>query len=182
MHVLARCRAGLVVAGCISLMLPSQLGAQLPQLRKQHATRNDSSIEAVRDVRLAPHETLRGVVYSAEGHLMAGKAVVLAQSDQELQQTTTDKEGRFAFRGLRGGLYWLTVDRSSQVFRVWTEVAAPPHALTEVVLVSGGVVRRGQHPFGELFVCNPIVLGLIIAAAIAIPVAVHNSAERRPAS
>ncbi len=182
MYVLARCRAGLVAAGCISLILPSQLGAQLPEFRKQHATGNDPSHEAVRDVRLGPLATLRGLVYSAEGHLMPAKVVVLAQGDQELRQTTTDKEGRFAFSGLRGGLYWLSVDRSSQVFRVWTEAAAPPHSLGEVVLVSGGQVRRGQHPFGELFVCNPLVLGLIIAAAIAIPVAVHNSGERRPAS
>jgi hypothetical protein len=34
---------------------------------------------------------------------------------------------------------------------------------------------RGQGPLSELLTYDPVLVGIIIAAAIAIPVAVHNS-------
>jgi hypothetical protein len=42
-----------------------------------------------------------------------------------------------------------------------------------VLVVADSAVARGQRPIGEIL-CNPVLIGLLIAAAIAIPIAVHN--------
>jgi len=43
----------------------------------------------------------------------------------------------------------------------------------------GGNLMHGQQPFSAIFT-NPLFIGLVIAAAIAIPIAVHNSQSDRP--
>jgi hypothetical protein len=125
---------------------------------------------------------LQGVVFDVHARPLAGQSVLLMYNNRELARTASDQDGRFAFAGLRGGVYGLSVDGVSYVYRVWTATAAPPNAQAQVALVKGGLIQRGQRPFGELFVCDPVVLGVVLAAAIAIPVVIHNSRSDRPAS
>jgi hypothetical protein len=44
------------------------------------------------------------------------------------------------------------------------------------MMVSSPQLVRGQQPISAVF-SNPLLIGLIIAAAIAIPVAIHNSQD-----
>jgi hypothetical protein len=70
----------------------------------------------------------------------------------------------------------LAAGGSVHLCRCWAAGTAPPAAQGEVLLVPIGLVERGQRPIGEIL-ANPILIGLIIAAAIALPIAVHNSKD-----
>jgi hypothetical protein len=129
----------------------------------------------VSDVRLDENGSLKGIVIGPYGQSMPRQAVVLSLANRELARTASDKSGRFELPGLRGGVYQLSVGDSHHVYRVWQANAAPPISAAEVTLLAPGTVQRGQRPIGELFIFNPLVLGVIIAAAIAIPIAVNNS-------
>jgi hypothetical protein len=43
-------------------------------------------------------------------------------------------------------------------------------------MVAGEGVERGQRPFSDLL-SGPLLIGLLIAAAVAIPIAIHNSQD-----
>lgn len=171
-----------MAAAVSGLVLPYPLWAEPPGLHGSATTRATAPAAPVRDVALGPGGTLRGTVYNTEGQRQSHQSVILTCGARPLARATSDDQGEFTFRGLRGGVYGLSVSGASQVYRVWTAQAAPPKAIPQVALVTGGLVQRGQRPFYELFVCDPVVLGVILAAAIAIPVAVNNSRSHRPAS
>lgn len=183
MNTFKWCRTIIVTVACIGVVFPFSVRAQ--ELKSNSRSRGSGAAQetrAVRDVTLGTGGTLRGTVFDAQAHRVARRSVVLTYHGKELARTETNDEGRFGFRGLRGGVYGLSLDGVSSVYRVWTAAAAPPHSISEVALVTGEMVQRGQRPFAELFVSDPIVMGVILAAAIAIPVAVHNSRSDRPAS
>jgi hypothetical protein len=49
-----------------------------------------------------------------------------------------------------------------------------------MLLVDGSQgIARGQQPICDLLT-NPLVIGLVVAAAIAIPVAIHNADNDSP--
>jgi hypothetical protein len=100
--------------------------------------------------------------------------MVLAQAGKEIAVVRTDAGGVFAFRQVRGGVYQLIVDRAAVTCRVWTAQAAPPAAAEQLVLVAPTATVRGQQPFSAVFT-NPLVIGLIVAAAVVVPIAVHNA-------
>lgn len=182
MNMLKYCRAGLVTLACLGIVLPGTLWAETPDPAAPTATSQSPGGQVVRDVALGAGGMLAGTVFHVQGQPSPRQVVILTQGRRELARTVTDGQGRFAFAELRGGVYGLSVDRVPQVFRVWTSRAAPPNSISHVALVTGGPVQRGQRPFCELFVCDPVVLGVVLAAAIAIPVAVHNTRSHRPAS
>ena len=55
---------------------------------------------------------------------------------------------------------------------------APPAANDRLLLVTESNVTRGQQPINRLV--DPLLLGVIIAGAVAIPIAVRNSNNDRP--
>ncbi len=71
-----------------------------------------------------------------------------------------------------------------QIYRLWKRGTAPPDSPREALIVLGGATVRGQYGgivHGLAFwLTDPHVLGAVAAAAIAVPVAVHNS--QRPSS
>ena len=182
MDALKRCRAFLLLLGCAGLVFPTHVRAQLPRTAAPQRLPAPTQVRALRDVVLGAEQSLHGTVINSEAHRVARQVVVLSDKNGELASTVTNEEGRFVFVRLRGGVYSLSVDGVSHVFRVWTAAAAPPRSLTEVALTTGEAVQRGQRPFFELFVSDPIVLGVVLAAAIAIPVAINNSRSKKPAS
>lgn len=177
------CRAVLVALACTGVVFPLPVLAEGPE-PETGSTKSGVAPErhAVRDVVLGPGGTFRGTVFNVQAHRVAQRIVVLTYNGQELARTESNDQGQFGFRGLRGGVYGLSLGEVSRAYRVWTATAAPPHSISEVALVTGEIVQRGQRPFYELFVSDPVVMGVILAAAIAIPVAVHNSRSDRPAS
>ena len=113
----------------------------------------------------------------------ADLAVALRSGDQELGAAKTDQAGRFAFSGLRGGVYQLATAESQGVVRVWAPRTAPPYAQQGVMLVSGESVVRGQafRNIGS-FASHPWVMAGIIATAVAVPIAIHNANRDDPVS
>jgi hypothetical protein len=146
------------------MLLPQSLFAAAPAPQPE-----------ILDVSLMEGGVLVGQAIGGEGQELAGSEIVLMQNGATLATTKADASGRFAFSGLRGGVYELASDQRSSVDRVWTQGTAPPTAQPGAVLVVGVVVARGQYghrPLGWL--SNPWILAGVVATAIAVPLALSN--------
>jgi hypothetical protein len=131
----------------------------------------------VLDVGLDANRALRGEVRDAQGQAQANTDVVLWKKDVIVQRTRSDGKGRFRFRDLKGGHYQIATPDSKVACRAWTAGHAPPSARKSLLIVANVYSARGQQPINEVFCFNPFLMGTIIAAAIAIPIAVHNSGD-----
>ena len=127
------------------------------------------------DVALSPGGTLRGQVLSPQGRGLPGVHVAVSTGSRDLGSTVTNAEGRFELRGLKGGVLTLTAAQSQTTVRAWTASAAPPAAKGDVLLVAGQSQALGQWGGFKKVITNPWVIAGIVAAAVAIPVAIHNS-------
>ncbi len=78
---------------------------------------------------------------------------------------------------LSGGVCEFQTETNRDVYRLWAPRTAPPAAQQRVLLVSDSKVVLGQNCGGNAlgWLANPWVLGGLVAAAIAIPLAVANS-------
>lgn len=149
----------------------------------------------ITDVELQPQGTFTGQVVNAQGKPLAGAAVTLLGRKQQIK-TVTDAQGWFRFTDLSGGAYRLVTGCQQQICRLWADGTAPPQSNKQMLVVfqgdqtvlgqdcgstvcgspvgnspvGGGPVSRVKHALA-----NPLVIGGIIAAAIAIPVAINNS-------
>jgi hypothetical protein len=138
------------------------------------------SIPAVTtDVALDEGGSLRGWVLSQYGAPLRGIEVTLEQSGQVMAIVPSDDQGQFAIAPLRGGVYQLRAARGTQVIRAWAAHTAPAGALEGVVVVAGQVARGQIHPLAQTL-ANPWVIAAIVAAAVIIPVAIHNNRDDRP--
>ena len=164
-------RAGLVCGAMIGLVLPGPSWASQP-----------APAPRVVDVALHSGGVLLGQVVDPQGVAMAGVVVSLRDEQQELAAAKTRPDGYFAFKGLRGGVYQLVAAEGHGVYRVWSPGTAPPAAQQGALLVSGDPVVRGQMGAFKTFLINPLVLAAVVATAVAVPVAIHNSQHRSPSS
>lgn len=163
----------------ILLVVATQLSAQLvvaaEPVRSQGVPR-----AIVQDVRLqGSQQTLETVVVTPEGTPLAGQQVMLARGSQILGSSVTDAQGRIRMRGVRGGNYQLISNNQTVNVRAWTQNAAPPVATNQVRICPQQpvVVVRPYNPLRTLFGCEPMMLGVLVAAAIAVPIAVHDSSS-----
>lgn len=134
------------------------------------------------DLRLDPRGGFSGQVVNPQGQPQAKTPLVLyrhnSQSGWELAtKLTTDPQGRFRTTGLRPGMHQLVVGSDQQtMIRVWDAKMAPPGARPELLVVTGDGLSRGQRPFGAITPGEKaFIVGGMVAAAIAIPIAVANS-------
>jgi hypothetical protein len=172
----------LAVAGCC---LPQMTLAATP-----------AQTPVVSDVTLHDGNVLVGQVVDSQGMGLANTQVALRSAGGVLATGQTDARGLFSFRGLSTGVYEVAAPAGSGTYRVWANGTAPRAAQPGALVVSGNDVVRGGYGCGPAgcstaackpagcggvkgFLCNPLVIGGLIAAAIAIPVAV---ADRGPAS
>jgi hypothetical protein len=118
---------------------------------------------------------MAGQFVDAQGQPKQNQLLVVKRHNGELRQTKTDAQGRFVIEGMSGGLCQIASTESAVVCRCWTANSAPPSATRELLIVSGEGVQRGQRPIGDLLFSGPMLIALVIAAAIAIPIAIHNS-------
>ena len=164
---------------CINLLVP------LPLLQAADSSAQASAAEftvipattsriTTHDFTLGPTGELRGQVVDKNGVHVADRIVVAVHSDKSSLETVTDANGRFRFVGAKPGMYQVASERGYQSCRCWAAATAPPSATTNVLLVEGDQTLRGQRPIGEIL-SGPVLIGLLIAAAIIIPIAVHNS-------
>jgi len=143
---------------------------------------NPAPTSAVVDVALRDGGVLIGQVVDQQGAALGNVPVSLRYRDRDLAAAKTTKEGYFAFKGVRGGVYQLVSAQGHGVYRVWTPGTAPPAAQEGALVVSGNTVVRGQQNCGgfRAFITNPLVIAGIVATAVAVPVAIHNSEHHAP--
>ncbi len=148
-----------------------------------HTTHTAHAMHVV-DVALQTEGRLLGQLVDKQGRPLAATNIQL--SDGRTQwRTQTDAQGRFQLAGLSGANYQLQVGGKIQSLRAWATGTAPPSAASDLLLVQdgevilaqnctspacGSAVERLKRPFA-----NPWVIGGLVAAAIAIPVAINNA-------
>lgn len=175
MRLIRGFRAVTVTLACLGCLLPA---GNLPAAPPQNAA---TPKPVLQDVRLTQQGTLAGQVLDVNGQPVKQQLIALVQTDKALAETRTDAAGRFAFKQLRAGVYYVTDGRIALGCRVWTNQAAPPAAQPQVLLINGAEHVRGQQPISQLFV-NPLVIALVIAAAVAVPLAINHSKEKQSGS
>ncbi len=141
----------------------------------------------VRDVELAQGGLLVGQLLDERMQPMAGADVAISTGGHTVVATQTDAEGVFAVAGLRSGVHQITAADAAQNCRFWGPGAAPPRAAQGVRIVAGDGIVRGQWgppPMAnrliqrtKVWATNPFVVGGVIAAAVAIPVALNNDGD-----
>ncbi len=126
----------------------------------------------VSDVALAPGGTLIGQVVDTQGVSVPNVEVMVRQPGRKMVTTVSDRSGRFAVSGLRGGPCQVIAANSQHVFRLWTVSTAPPSAMANVMMVSskapvvraqfGGGLRQWGLP---ALAAGGIVAGVAIATS-----------------
>ncbi|MDA1050458.1 MAG: carboxypeptidase-like regulatory domain-containing protein [Planctomycetota bacterium] len=144
----------------------------------------------IRDIALQPGGILNGQVLNEQAVAQGQAKVAVVHKGKPLTVTETDKDGRFVVTGLEPGVYELHLAQGGGAYRVWAPRTAPPAAEQGVLLVQdnrvvrglgGDIGKGGAGPskggghFGWL--ANPWVLGALVAAAIAIPLALDDDAS-----
>lgn len=137
------------------------------------------------DVKLTSANILVGQVINAQGQAIAGKPVMVQYQNKLVAAPTTDKNGYFALKGVRPGIYRIASMKGVGDYRVWSEKTAPPKSASGALLIEGKEIIRGQINGMALrnVLANPFVVAGIVATAVAVPVAIHNShGNRHPSS
>ena len=155
----------IVGTACLGLLVPAQLFAASP-------IDSSSQTPEVLDIALQEDGVLAGQVLGTNGQPRAAVPVSLRHAGQEIALVSTDQNGYFAVQGVRSGLHSIMASDAVGNYRVWNADSAPPAAQPAALLVSDSDVVRGQGVAETL--SNPIVIGAIIATAIAVPVALSN--------
>lgn len=191
MKILKTGRIAAAVA-CLGLLMP------------QGALAAPAAKVASNDVALRTGGTFVGQVVNAQGKPLTKTAVSVTLGDKEIVRTTTDKNGVFAAKGLRGGQYNVVAGGGVATYQLWAENTAPPVAAKGALIVTGQEVVAGQcggpacgpscgpacgpgygGGGGGLlgFVKNhPLLVAGGIAAAIAIPLALADDDDPAPAT
>lgn len=153
------------------------LGVCVPQLSLAAETVVIDGIrvsQKTEDVRLQDGLLIGGLV-DQNGRGVEDAPVVIGQNGKPVLELRTDAEGRFAAEGLKPGVYQVVSHGGVQNYRVWDESNAPATAKRGVIHNVDPQIARGASNGGLLgILANPIVLALIVAAAIAIPLALDD--------
>jgi hypothetical protein len=113
-----------------------------PQIAANPPSRGAS--QQMTDVALGSGGTLRGQLVSVNGAPMANAEVVVRFGEAVVAVTKTDDRGYFVVQGLQGGVYAITAEGASSLYRLWAPNTAPPTAQGGAMLVAGNDVVRGQ--------------------------------------
>lgn len=145
----------------------------------------------ISDVALLDGGIFHGKVTTRDGTPVGQTIVSLSQAGREVARVQTGRDGLFQVVGLRGGVYQVTTNGNTGVYRFWNQDSAPPAAQPGAMLITSDAVVRGQcggqcGPAACTAPCGPrcgprcfpfprpLIVGGIIAAAIAVPIAVSG--------
>lgn len=170
MRQLRRIQVVLAILAAVGICLPVQAMAASPA-------------PAMTDVALQEGGILVGQVLDPQGLPKSDLRVAVQDvQNREVAAATTDPQGRFAVRGLGGGVYQMVTRDGRVPCRLWLPGTAPPVAQPGALLVSGTNTVRGAGPGGGLkfWLTNPLVIAGVIATAIAVPVALSNHHPSSP--
>jgi hypothetical protein len=129
------------------------------------------------DVALREGGVLVGQVVNQQGVAQANTNVSVRYANHEVVRTTTDENGVFAAKGLRGGQYQLTTDNGVSTCRLWAADTAPPSAKPAALVVAGDNVVRGQgaaRGWVNWMKTHPYLTAGVVATAVAVPLAIAN--------
>lgn len=138
-----------------------------------------SNESAVVDVALGVNGTLIGSVVDAAGQPRAGLKLRVMRQAETVAESTSDRNGNFRINGLSGGVHEIAAADCASVYRLWADKTAPPGAAQRALLVADPTIIRGQRPLESLLCVDPLLVGAIVATAIAVPVIVHNTRHDR---
>ncbi len=154
---------------------------QLPAMAAgQKATVKTVAANTVLDIGLAQGGTLTGRVVDQSGVALEGAEVVVKQGKTEVTRTVTDKQGTFAAKNLKGGVYTVASGSTEGTYRTWSEKTAPPSAHDQALLVVGKNGARGQSGccesdgFGGIG--SILLVGGLIAGGIGLGYAIGHAA------
>jgi hypothetical protein len=173
MKTLQMLKGLLIVLAILGMMIPAHLFALGPTSTQ------------VKDVALQEGGVLVGQVVDPQGAVKANVPVSVSQEGQVVVETKSGADGYFAVKGLRGGVHQVAAAEGQGVYRLWVAGTAPPAAQEGILVVSGSDVTRGQAGGGgglKTFLANPLVIAAIVATAVAVPLAIHNSHSSDPTS
>ena len=156
----------LVASLCCTAMLSAQLA--------QAAGPVSLSTARVADVALTSTGELRGQVLDAQGVPLPQVNVAIGQANQQPMVVATNASGQFSVEGLPAGVYQVQTPHGGGVYRVWAPRTAPPSAQAGILMVDNPQVVRGYGGNGTSLLASPWCMGLIVAAAIAIPLAIDS--------
>jgi hypothetical protein len=179
-------RTMMLTLACLGLLIPSPVVAAVAAPRETAATTPRPAAK-VFDVELQKGGMLLGQVVNAQGAPQVKTPVSLIQGDKTLATTTTNRGGFFAVQRVPAGTYRLAAGKTQGVYRLWATGTSPPTAQPGTLMVVGQGPSRGQNcgpgggggsgggsgPIGY-WLSNPWIIAGLVAAAIAIPVAIHN--------
>jgi hypothetical protein len=169
----SRCLAALASVGLCLPIAPANAQTVAP-----------AQVPLIRDVELANGGLLVGRLLDANGRPQRGADVSILTGGKTLAATRTDADGVFAVSHLRGGVHEISTADNVQLLRLWANGTAPPRSPQSIDVVSGSDVVRGQYgpPPGNRFIrkakvwaTNPWIVGGVVAAAVAIPVALSDN-------
>lgn len=123
-----------------------------------------------RDIELSGAGHLTGSVCTPEGLPIANKQVHLKYQGAVVAETTSGRDGSFAFSGVRGGVHELCVDSTTTQLRLWSHGSAPAGAGRQVAVAVGDEIVRGQMgtpvvPFAPGYGFMTLVAVTSVAAA-----------------
>ncbi len=133
-----------LAAACAAIVAPQAVLAQQPTSRANV----QQPLAKVIDVSLQKGGLLWGQVVNPQGRGLDRAPVSVRLQRKEIVRAEADRQGRFAIRGLRGGVYQVASEDSFRFIRVWAEGTAPPSANSSVMLVAGQAARgQGSQPY-----------------------------------
>lgn len=172
--IIRRIAATLACAGFISGQAVQAASPMLNPAANQ--VQQTATAQQIRDVGLSAGGVLRGQVVDSLGTAKAGSTVIVVKNGQVAGTAKTDATGAFEVAGLSGGVYQIQTEQGGGNYRLWAPRTAPPAASDSALIVNSNDVMLGQDRPIMSWLSNPWVLGGLVAAAIAIPLALdHDS-------
>ncbi|GAB5444598.1 MAG: hypothetical protein Fues2KO_49470 [Fuerstiella sp.] len=156
-----------------------------PSLSFANQTTGSDKLE-LRNVELTPAGSLEGQLLNSAGAPVANAEItVRSQADvkQVGQRLMTNEKGQFLATGLNNGMCVVEAGEATYAVRVWKKGSAPPESLSTVAFVQEDETVRGQSRWTHNRFANwvrsltktqKVALGVLIGAAIAIPIALDD--------
>ena len=136
------------------------------------------------DIALSKDGSFAGRVVDQTGTALQGAQVSVKQGNKEVARSLTDKDGMFAVRNLKGGLYAVSSGATEGTYRMWAKDSAPPAAKEMGLLVMGQNGTRGQYgscdpccfdPCGGGDILLAVAVGALVVGTIAAIYAIKAS-------
>lgn len=158
-------KVALVLLTGLSTLLPGSVMAGQTSAPKGA----QKSSAKIRDVSLNAEGVLSGYLVDVQGKPEVAASVAIHQGRKQIALAKTNARGLFEVKGLKGGVYQVTSQKGTGLFRVWKNGTAPKKASKLALLVNDDSVVRAQFEslrLGEISDTTLIVGGLIIGGTI----------------